>query len=356
MGIWTRIRDLTQRGKLRTEDALAKKVEKARDLARKRDKYPVIRAGTPGGFGHEVEMLREEKERAEILAPKKVSEIDRRIRERDKWRLDLERLREIDVEIRDKRRYMNDVKLDFAARRIAHADAKQALEGVQENIDALEKERETIKKESPGYAMYRKKMHYARAPLFGKIEGGETPKMRILEPKIRSAINRGRIELQKEAKEIFNEKLKDITDKIEKAEEEVKKAGKNLEEALDAVDKLLKKAVGEGGGLESFGGKASTIAAMLPDPRAKAIGAILGATEGAKTLDAAASLAVARLNYTKDQLLEKEKIFENLKNTESDPRVAVDMMKNPLEEKAKDIAKKIIHEFDLSDKMGVKPW
>lgn len=163
---------------------------------------------------------------------------------------------------------------------------------------------------------------------WGEGAGWEAKGMARMDPKIRSAINKGRVWLRKEAKKIFDEKLGAITTRINDVKNNFTKAKELHEKTREKAENFLKDKGGTG---------ILDMAAAVP--QAKAVSMIAGAVEKLTSggENKGEALLVEELRQSYENLLSAEKELKELEK-QSETDVAVNMMKGYLKARADEIA------------------
>jgi hypothetical protein len=176
------------------------------------------------------------------------------------------------------------------------------------------------------------KKHRARAPLFGRIEssGWDTKGLKLIDPKIRSAINKGKVQLRRDAKKIYNEKLADVRPRINAAKQRVKKAMKNYQDMRKKTEDFLQPR-----------DKSGVLDMATNLPQAKAMSMLAGAVEkvtSGTSESGQAQLLAENMREAYNNVLLAGKELKTLQKSESDPKYSEGIMKEALEARASEIA------------------
>ena len=171
----------------------------------------------------------------------------------------------------------------------------------------------------------------SRGLFFGKIKEGPAQTVQRMDPKIRSAINSGRRELQKQARDICKKLLHDLDKRVNAAKTEVKDRNKEYKDLMADADKIAN-AKGRTGLFD---------AAMTGKTSGKegggGIGAVFGmVSESLKGLEGNekdklnTELILKKLDDAGKKLEKAEKEFDELRKLEADPRNAIERLLNDL--------------------------
>jgi len=181
--------------------------------------------------------------------------------------------------------------------------------------------------------------HYARSGLFGKIKEGPAPTVQRMEPKVRSAINSGRRELQKRAKHAYGRVIGPVQKDAKEKMGRVKLARKHYDDLIKELAKQIKKLQREqrGGGIlqqasTQGGGLGSLIDFVGSAAKSASDGEKNDLVTRLRDMDYHLKFDTAKENLTAAE--NELRAFKDNMNT----REAIDKLNRILEAEAEDIA------------------